>query len=88
MEPRILLKDSNLEQWMKESGISPRIRRKPLITISDNAKTVLLTGCTGYLGKFILHELLQTVEYGRIFCHIRPSGMHVGVSAGFPRCRI
>jgi fatty acyl-CoA reductase len=36
-------------------------------------KTILLTGCTGFLGKVILEKLLRTTEFEKLYILIRPS---------------
>ena len=36
-------------------------------------KTILLTGCTGFLGKVILEKLLRTTEFAMLYILIRPS---------------
>lgn len=40
----------------------------PLSQGTEFASSVLLTGCTGFLGRFILWQLLQDKQIARIFC--------------------
>ena len=35
-------------------------------------KNILITGCTGFLGKIILEKLLRTCDVGKIFVMVRP----------------
>ncbi len=39
----------------------------------DDARNVFLTGATGFLGAFLLHELLSTTE-ATVHCLVRPRG--------------
>lgn len=40
----------------------------PLSGVAEVSSSVLLTGCTGFLGRFILWELLQNSQVTRVFC--------------------
>ncbi|MBW0524956.1 hypothetical protein O181_064671 [Austropuccinia psidii MF-1] len=49
--------------------------------LSDEPKTVLLTGATGFLGVFILKELLdQKNQIGIVICHVRGRSKESGFS--------
>lgn len=43
-----------------------------IITADPDAQTLLLTGATGFLGAYLLHDLLQTGN-SMIYCLVRPS---------------
>lgn len=38
---------------------------------SNEAKTIFLTGATGFLGAFILRDLVRRKEVGKVICHVR-----------------
>ena len=64
------MEDSNLELWMQSENLTPLIP----ISISgtgDGPKTVLLTGCSGFLGRHLVLSLLQHPGCSRVYCHIR-----------------
>jgi len=42
----------------------------PQVTVKTPGRDVLLTGATGYLGAFLLHELLNSTR-GRVYCVVR-----------------
>jgi amino acid adenylation domain-containing protein/thioester reductase-like protein len=60
--PAVLRADSTLPNEIKPSGAS-------ICSLSD-AKTILLTGATGFLGGFLLSDLLETTS-ARITCLVR-----------------
>lgn len=60
--PATLQADSILPHDIQPSGV-------PMCSLSD-ADTVLLTGATGFLGAFLLHDLLETTS-ARIVCLVR-----------------
>jgi amino acid adenylation domain-containing protein/thioester reductase-like protein len=77
--PAILLTDSALPEDIKPNG-TPRC---PLNT----AETVFLTGATGFLGAFILSDLLQSTS-ARILCLVRfPDPTEEDAPAGMARVR-
>lgn len=51
-------------------------------TSSDSPKTVFLTGATGFLGAFILRDLLDTSRRGskvaKVICHVRAASQEKG----------
>ncbi|GAA5899685.1 L-aminoadipate-semialdehyde dehydrogenase [Sporobolomyces salmoneus] len=51
---------------------------------SDSPKTVFLTGATGFLGAFILRDLLDVSRRGqhvkKVVCHVRASNVEKGMS--------
>ncbi|OAX83070.1 hypothetical protein ACJ72_02574 [Emergomyces africanus] len=66
--PAVLRADSILDEDIRPSGAK--------ICSLSNASTVLLTGATGFLGAFLLHDLLETTR-AKIICLVRfndPSG--------------
>ncbi|PPJ54517.1 hypothetical protein CBER1_02533 [Cercospora berteroae] len=60
--PTALRKDSNLDRDIEPNGAK--------ICALKDAKTVLLTGATGFLGAFLLHELLEGTS-AQIICLVR-----------------
>jgi fatty acyl-CoA reductase len=47
----------------------------PQLNVKDfyRGKNILITGCTGFLGKIILEKLLRTcTDVGKIFVMVRP----------------
>lgn len=80
--PAALRKDSRLDD-----DIQPPLRRGAKIFPIKEAKTILLTGATGFLGAFLLNDLLQSTP-AQILCLVRfqdPS--EADVSAGIFRLR-
>lgn len=77
--PAVLRKDSTLEQDIQANGA----KFCPL----SKANTVLLTGATGFLGAFLLNDLLESTS-AKIICLVRfnnPEGSDY--SAGIARLR-
>ncbi|PMD67428.1 nonribosomal peptide synthetase 10 [Hyaloscypha bicolor E] len=77
--PAVLRADSTLPEDIQPSGAA--------ICPLKDASTVLLTGSTGFLGAFLLHDLLETTS-ARILCLVRfsdPTGDDA--SAGVARIR-
>ena len=62
-----MYKDRDLDQLLKEKGLTPSVQGES----GNGAGTVLLTGCTGFLGRHILLELLSDDLCGRVYCHAR-----------------
>ena len=62
-----MYKDRVLEQLLKEKGLTPIVPSES----GNGAGTVLLTGCTGFLGRHILLELLDSDLCDRVYCHVR-----------------
>lgn len=62
-----MYKDRDLDQLLKEKGLTPSVQSES----GNGAGTVLLTGCTGFLGRHILLELLSDDLCGRVYCHAR-----------------
>ncbi|PGH12717.1 hypothetical protein AJ79_04077 [Helicocarpus griseus UAMH5409] len=60
--PAVLRADSVLDEEIRPSGAK-------ICSLSD-ASTVFLTGATGYLGAFLLHDLLETTS-AKIVCLVR-----------------
>ncbi|USW55770.1 Putative AMP-dependent synthetase/ligase, short-chain dehydrogenase/reductase SDR, AMP-binding [Septoria linicola] len=60
--PTALRKDSYLDRDIEPNGAKIRALK--------DAKTVLLTGSTGFLGAFLLHELLESTS-AQIICLVR-----------------
>lgn len=53
--------------WVKEASLES-VQESSLLDVPDVSSCVLLTGCTGFLGRFILWELLKDARITRIFC--------------------
>lgn len=55
-------------EMMKDTilNVKPVVEQKP----SKTVQTVLLTGCTGFIGRFLLYELLTATDY-TIYCMLR-----------------
>lgn len=51
----------------------------PLSSVRSRGKDVLLTGATGYLGAFLLHELLERGK-GRVYCLVRAEDEESGMA--------
>ena len=62
-----MYKDRDLDQLFKEKGLTPSAQGES----ANGAGTVLLTGCTGFLGRHILLELLNSDLCDRVYCHVR-----------------
>ncbi len=55
--------------WAEEASLdSLGLLECSLSDVPEVSSSVLLTGCTGFLGRFILWELLQDDRITRIFC--------------------
>ena len=58
--------------WSKEAAIESLgldgCQERPLSDIPEHSSSVLLTGCTGFLGRFILWELLTNSQIKQVFC--------------------
>lgn len=59
--------------WVKEASLESVQQlenhlQSSLHDVPDVSSCVLLTGCTGFLGRFILWELLKDARITRIFC--------------------
>ena len=75
--PAIMYKDRDLDQLLKEKGLTPNVQGES----GNGGGTVLLTGCTGFLGHHILLELLNSDLCGRVYCHVRGRDEGVWVRA-------
>lgn len=62
-------------QLRKEIDLDPSIAVNPALPVGDAARpaAILLTGATGFLGAFLLRELLERTE-ATIYCHCRAAG--------------
>ena len=70
-----ILSDSSID-WEAETDISflENLTLHKTVgngLISCEEKTVLLTGCTGFLGRFLLWELLKCDKVGMVYCLAR-----------------
>ena len=58
--------------WVKEASIDSLglddHPQRPLSDVPEVSSSVLLTGCTGFLGRFILWELLLDSRITQVFC--------------------
>ena len=64
------MEDSNLDLWMQAENVTPPTPRSGNET-EDDPKTVLVTGCSGFLGRHLLLSLLQHPRCRKVYCHIR-----------------
>ena len=71
MESLAISEDIDLKAWLKHEGLSPRILPEKTAASDGGSSTILLTGCTGFLGRHILLELLSSDLCGRVYCHAR-----------------
>jgi acyl carrier protein len=55
------------EASLDSAGLDTSSQRS-LSEVPEMSSSLLLTGCTGFLGRFILWELLQNTKIARIFC--------------------
>lgn len=62
------MEDSDLELWVQ--SLTPPIPRS-INGSGDGPKAVLLTGCSGFLGRHLLVTLLQHPGCSRVYCHTR-----------------
>eukprot|EP01121_Diplochlamys_sp_Union-15-3_P007669 TRINITY_DN1967_c0_g1_i2.p1 TRINITY_DN1967_c0_g1~~TRINITY_DN1967_c0_g1_i2.p1 ORF type:complete len:765 (-),score=135.67 TRINITY_DN1967_c0_g1_i2:104-2398(-) len=51
-----------------------------LLPASTDPKNILLTGATGFLGAFLLREILDLKPGTRVYCHVRAANHEVGLS--------
>jgi thioester reductase-like protein len=68
-----------VEELKAEAYLDPAIYpdSKSLVSFSDEPATVLLTGVTGFIGAFLLDELLQQTQ-ATIYCLVRASDINQG----------
>ena len=71
MEGRAISEDVDLNAWLKQEGLSPRVLSEKGAASAGGPSTILLTGCTGFLGRHILLELLNNDLCDRVYCHVR-----------------
>jgi thioester reductase-like protein len=61
----------------KEAVLDPTIRAEVPFAGLKKTERILLTGATGFLGAFLLHELLDTTA-AQIYCLVRAKGAEAG----------
>lgn len=58
--------------WREKFNIPNNFGKDPLgVREFYKDKTILITGCTGYVGKIILEKLIRCTEFKRIYVMIR-----------------
>ena len=67
-ESELIKQDINLDLLLEECGPIFKFENE---NQKDSNITVLLTGCTGFLGKFVLMELLKDSRVCKVYCHFR-----------------
>ena len=76
-ELQAMAEDIDLELLMQEPGWRAWMQTPaPPLSNSisgsgDGPKAVLLTGCSGFLGRHLVLSLLQHPRCGRVYCHMR-----------------
>jgi amino acid adenylation domain-containing protein/thioester reductase-like protein len=63
--------------WELETQLDPTIVPQGKFTFTDTPKAVLITGVSGFLGAFLLQELLQTTT-AEIYCLVRADNIAEG----------
>jgi len=60
--------------WGHGLGSDPAPQQQQRFSIKQEfaGNTLLLTGCTGYVGGLLLEQLLRTTEIGRVYVLLRP----------------
>jgi amino acid adenylation domain-containing protein/thioester reductase-like protein len=77
-QPQALGSKINLDELLADAQLDPSIFPEvPGVDISQAPQNILLTGATGFLGAFLLDELLRTTT-ATIYCAIRCSSIQVG----------
>jgi fatty acid CoA ligase FadD9 len=69
--------DLRIERFLDESEIEAASRATPASVLPESARVVLLTGANGFLGRFLLLELLSRApsDGGKVICVVRaPTG--------------
>lgn len=66
----------NIHNWESEASIDSLLLNdykcaSPVDYSKRSSSSVLLTGCTGFLGRFILWELLQDTRIVKVFCLVQ-----------------
>jgi fatty acid CoA ligase FadD9 len=66
-------RDLGIERFLDESEIEAASRATPASALPESARVVLLTGANGFLGRFLLLELLSRVpgDGGKVICVVR-----------------
>ena len=70
-----------LEYWKDYEALLPKLKDSypPLPpTFADQPLTVFLTGSTGFLGAFVLRDLLQQYRVKKVICLVRATDVDVG----------
>jgi amino acid adenylation domain-containing protein/thioester reductase-like protein len=86
-QPQALSDRLNFAQLLADAELDPRIvpevpsvvgRASPLENRNQIPQNILLTGATGFLGAFLLDELLRSTT-ANIYCLVRCSSLKVGI---------
>ena len=67
-------RDLTLPDWSEEAslkGFLEEVEDNPPFSRTERASCVLLTGSTGFLGRFILSELLLDPNVRKVFCLVQ-----------------
>ncbi len=62
--------------WHAETNSIHSVLKKPSLPQNSERKKAFLTGVTGFVGAFILRELLE--EFEQVYCHIRTESIEKG----------
>jgi amino acid adenylation domain-containing protein/thioester reductase-like protein len=77
-QPDVFLGDRNQPDLLADAILDPSIfPENPGVDWDSEPQNILLTGATGFLGAFLLDELLQSTQ-ANIYCLIRCSSLEVG----------
>ncbi|MCG6137829.1 MAG: amino acid adenylation domain-containing protein [Nostoc sp. LLA-1] len=68
---------NNQINWQAEAVLDPTIRPETPIKYPTNTANILLTGSTGFVGAFLLYELLQQT-HANIYCLVRAANAEEG----------
>jgi amino acid adenylation domain-containing protein/thioester reductase-like protein len=72
------IREETKVDWQTETTLDPTIQPEiPFTETNSEPKHIFLTGATGFLGSFLLFELLQQTQAG-IYCLVRASSLDKG----------
>jgi amino acid adenylation domain-containing protein/thioester reductase-like protein len=73
----VAITSNNQIDWQAEAVLDPTIRPETPIKYPTNTANILLTGATGFVGAFLLYELLQQT-HANIYCLVRATNSEEG----------